>query len=149
MFNPNPGGWFEIAVTDLSRARHFYHQLLGVEFHLMEMPGCSMACFPFDHDKAGSSGALVQGEGGRRTEDPPFGHGLHVHDRDEFELIIPPRLDRERGGDQHGLAGRHPSRPKPPGPANTRRPAKSSQHWIAPTPRPRTAALRPHPNTRW
>ncbi|MEO3677435.1 VOC family protein [Rheinheimera fenheensis] len=63
MFNPNPVGWFEIAVTDLSRARHFYHQVLGVEFHLMEMPGCSMACFPFDHDKAGSSGALVQGEG--------------------------------------------------------------------------------------
>ena len=63
MFNPNPVGWFEIAVNDLSRARHFYHQVLGVEFQQLEMPGCSMACFPFDHDKPGSSGALVQGEG--------------------------------------------------------------------------------------
>lgn len=62
MFNPNPIGWFEIAVTDLSRAMHFYHQVLAVEFHQMEMPGCSMACFPFDHEKPGSSGALVMGD---------------------------------------------------------------------------------------
>lgn len=63
MFNSNPVGWFEVAVADLTRAKHFYHQVLAVEFHLMDMPGCSMACFPFDHDKPGSAGALVQGEG--------------------------------------------------------------------------------------
>ena len=61
MFNPNPVGWFEIPVTDMQRARHFYHQVLAIEFEQMEMGPDVMAMFPFDHAMAGCSGALVKG----------------------------------------------------------------------------------------
>jgi len=61
MFNPNPVGWFEIPVMDMQRARHFYHQVFAIECELMEMGPDVMAMFPFDHNMAGSSGALVQG----------------------------------------------------------------------------------------
>ncbi len=61
MFNPNPVGWFEIPVSDITRAKHFYHHVFAVEFDMLEMGPDIMAMFPFDHAVAGCSGALVQG----------------------------------------------------------------------------------------
>lgn len=61
MFKPNPVAWFEIPVTDMQRARHFYHHVFAVEFDMLEMGADIMAMFPFDHAVPGSSGALVQG----------------------------------------------------------------------------------------
>ena len=61
MLSPNPIGWFELAVSDMQRARLFYHNVFAFEFELLEMGEDLMAMFPFDHTKPGCSGALVQG----------------------------------------------------------------------------------------
>jgi predicted enzyme related to lactoylglutathione lyase len=39
MEKKNPINWFEIAATDLERAKKFYESVFGVEFQLLEMPG--------------------------------------------------------------------------------------------------------------
>ena len=53
--------WFEIPVSNMSRALKFYGSIFGVEMSTMEaMPGFTMAMFPTED---GVGGALVQGEG--------------------------------------------------------------------------------------
>lgn len=61
MPSPNPVGWFEIPVKDMTRARHFYQSVFNVKFEMMEMGDELMAMFAYDHDAPGSSGALVSG----------------------------------------------------------------------------------------
>ncbi len=55
--------WFEIPVTDLARATAFYEKVLGVSLRPLDQGGYRMAWFPQHAGGAGSSGALVQGEG--------------------------------------------------------------------------------------
>lgn len=52
--------WFEIPAGDLSRAKKFYHTILGIEMNETEMFGMKMAFFPTDGSNV--SGAIVQGE---------------------------------------------------------------------------------------
>lgn len=52
--------WFEIPASDLNRAVKFYSEVLGKDFHQMEMGEYKMAFFPMEGDGVG--GALVQGE---------------------------------------------------------------------------------------
>ena len=59
----NPVNWFEIPVTDMSRAVNFYSKVFNVELMPMEMPWMKMASFPMVQDAPNSTGALVQGEG--------------------------------------------------------------------------------------
>ena len=61
--NPNPVNWFEIPVSDLSRARKFYEALCGGELAENEMNGSKMAWFPMEMGKPGAAGTLIQGEG--------------------------------------------------------------------------------------
>jgi hypothetical protein len=56
----NPVNWFEIAVTDMARAKKFYGAVFDVEFQDLEMDGSVMAMFPWDTTKPGSSGSLYQ-----------------------------------------------------------------------------------------
>lgn len=49
--------WFEIPVSDISRASAFYANIFDVELHTVDMMGTKMAIFPHE----GSGGALVQG----------------------------------------------------------------------------------------
>lgn len=53
--------WFEIYVTDMSRARKFYETILQVPLPETNNNGCSMAMFPFDMGK-GVGGSLTQME---------------------------------------------------------------------------------------
>ena len=55
----NPVQWFEIATTDLERAKDFYAKIFHLEFQLIEMPDSKMYMFG-EPDKVGSSGSLVQ-----------------------------------------------------------------------------------------
>ena len=58
----NPVGWFEIATTDLERAKDFYTAVFKSEFQLIDMPETKMYMFAGDPDASGatgSSGALV------------------------------------------------------------------------------------------
>ncbi len=55
----NPVHWFEIATTDLERAKDFYAKVFKIEFQLIEMPDSKMYMFGAPGEP-GSSGALVQ-----------------------------------------------------------------------------------------
>jgi predicted enzyme related to lactoylglutathione lyase len=51
--------WYEIAVTDLERAKTFYEKVLGMDFEYIEMPGTKMYMQNVDHAKGEIGGALV------------------------------------------------------------------------------------------
>ena len=55
--NTNAGGWFEIYVQDLARARCFYEGVLGRPLHAL--PGIDMLLFDQDRSRYGAAGALV------------------------------------------------------------------------------------------
>ena len=58
----NSLNWFEIPVTDIQRARHFYQVAFGIHMEEMEMMGMKMASFPMENGNGKASGALVQSE---------------------------------------------------------------------------------------
>jgi len=61
----NSLNWFEIPVTDMQRAKHFYQVAFGMHMNESEMMGMQMAFFPFDNGSGKASGALVKSENHR------------------------------------------------------------------------------------
>jgi len=59
----NPVNWFEIPVTDMSRAKAFYEKVLEVEITDSEMGPNKMGWFPMEMGAAGSAGTLIAGDG--------------------------------------------------------------------------------------
>jgi uncharacterized protein len=57
----NALNWFEIAVTDISRAKAFYETIFEIEMPLQEMMGMKMSFFPAENMNGKVSGSLVQG----------------------------------------------------------------------------------------
>ena len=57
----NALNWFEIPVTDLQRAKHFYQVAFSIHMEDFEMPGIEMSGFPADMGNGKVSGALVKG----------------------------------------------------------------------------------------
>jgi predicted enzyme related to lactoylglutathione lyase len=57
----NALNWFEIPVTDISRAKKFYEEIFGTEMHQEEMMGMKMAYFPADMMNGKVGGGLVEG----------------------------------------------------------------------------------------
>jgi predicted enzyme related to lactoylglutathione lyase len=55
----NALNWFEIPVSDVSRAKRFYETAFDIEMETMEMMGMEMIMFPPQAPKSG--GALVKG----------------------------------------------------------------------------------------
>ena len=64
----NPIQWFEIAVTDLERAKTFYARVFKLEFQLIEMPESKMYMFGVP-GQVGAAGALVQSSEGKPSSD--------------------------------------------------------------------------------
>lgn len=58
----NPVNWFEIATTDLERAKQFYATVFKRSFQLIEMPGSKMYMFEGSSDAKGAVGALIHSE---------------------------------------------------------------------------------------
>lgn len=56
----NALNWFEISVTDISRAKKFYESIFEIQMPLQEMMGMQMAFFPAEDGNGKVSGALVQ-----------------------------------------------------------------------------------------
>ncbi len=56
----NALNWFEIPVTDITRARIFYETVFEIKMEEMEMPGMKYAMFPFDPTAAKIAGGLAQ-----------------------------------------------------------------------------------------
>ncbi|MBO9572150.1 MAG: VOC family protein [Chitinophagaceae bacterium] len=57
--NSNSINWFEIPVTDMARARHFYQVILSIHMEDMSMEGMQMTAFPYDGGSGKVAGALV------------------------------------------------------------------------------------------
>lgn len=57
----NTLNWFEISVSDMSRARKFYETIFDVKLEETEMMGMKMAFFPSENMSGKVSGGLVQG----------------------------------------------------------------------------------------
>ena len=61
--NTNAINWFEIPVTDTSRAKKFYEAIFDIEMKTIEMNGFEMTFFPSSDNMQGLvSGALVKGD---------------------------------------------------------------------------------------
>jgi predicted enzyme related to lactoylglutathione lyase len=58
----NSINWFEIPVTDLQRAKHFYQVAFSIHMEDMDMPGMEMSGFPGDMGNGKVSGALVKSD---------------------------------------------------------------------------------------
>jgi len=58
----NALNWFEIPVTDMGRAKHFYQVAFSIHMEDMNMPGMEMAGFPMEMGTGKVSGALVKSE---------------------------------------------------------------------------------------
>ncbi len=65
----NSLNWFEIPVTDMQRAKHFYQVAFGIHMEDMSMPGMEMAGFPMEMGSGKASGALVKSDYGRPSID--------------------------------------------------------------------------------
>ena len=61
----NPVGWFEIYVSDMTRAKAFYESVLGIKLEKLDPPSpeIEMAAFPMTMDGANASGALCKMDG--------------------------------------------------------------------------------------
>jgi predicted enzyme related to lactoylglutathione lyase len=58
----NAVNWFEIAVTDIERAKGFYEKVFKVAFDYMEMGDTKMYSFKGDSEKHGSMGCIFQSD---------------------------------------------------------------------------------------
>ncbi len=73
----NPVNWFEIPVTDLSRAKSFYESVFEIELQESEMGPKKMGWFPMEMSAAGATGALIQSDGYTPSHDGSLVY-LHV-----------------------------------------------------------------------
>ena len=58
----NALNWFEIPVTDMARAKHFYQVAFSLHMEDMNMPGMEMTGFPGEMGNGKVSGCLVKSE---------------------------------------------------------------------------------------
>jgi len=59
----NPGGWFEIYVQDLGRAKTFYESVFQLKLEKLNTPELEIWAFPMDMERWGAGGALVKMDG--------------------------------------------------------------------------------------
>jgi predicted enzyme related to lactoylglutathione lyase len=58
----NALNWFEIPVTDMERAKHFYQVAFGIHMDEENMMNIQMAYFPFQPGSGKASGALAKSD---------------------------------------------------------------------------------------
>lgn len=63
MAKHNPVLWFEIPVSDLSRATAFYEQVFNIKLEAQTMGETQMSFFPMQKDAGGATGTLMKSEG--------------------------------------------------------------------------------------
>lgn len=56
----NALNWFEIPVTDMDRAKHFYQVIFSIHMDVMDMMDMQMAGFPYTPGTGKAAGALVK-----------------------------------------------------------------------------------------
>ena len=83
--------WFEIPVSNLSRAKNFYEKILQVSLNLMEMGPVKLASFPGSEEQTG--GALVEGDGYVPSQQGPI---IYFNGGNDLKTIL--ELVPEAGG---------------------------------------------------
>ena len=78
----NSLNWFEIPVTDMQRAKHFYQVIFSVHMDEKEMMGMQMALFPYENGSGRASGALVKSDQHR-----PSKEGIGVPECESFHGV--------------------------------------------------------------
>jgi uncharacterized protein len=58
--NTNAINWFEIPVTDMERAKHFYQVIFSIHMTDGDMKDMQMAFFPYEPGSGKAAGALVK-----------------------------------------------------------------------------------------
>ena len=89
----NALNWFEIPVTDMQRAKHFYQVIFGIHMEDMDMPGMQMAMFPYEMNSGKLSGALVKSEYHRPSKD---GVIIYLNANPDMKEILE-RIESEHG----------------------------------------------------
>jgi predicted enzyme related to lactoylglutathione lyase len=91
----NALNWFEIPVTDMQRAKHFYQVVFGIHMEDINMPdmGMEMAGFPMEMGSGKVSGALVKSDYHRPSKD---GVVIYLNANPDMKEIL------ERIEDEHG-----------------------------------------------
>jgi predicted enzyme related to lactoylglutathione lyase len=94
----NSLNWFEISVTDISRAKRFYETIFGIEMPEQEMMGMQMAFFPAEDMNGKVSGALVQSSSHKPSADgakiylngnPDLSHALSKIEAAGGKVVMP------------------------------------------------------------
>jgi predicted enzyme related to lactoylglutathione lyase len=88
----NPVNWFEIATTNLERAKNFYATVFQREFQLIEMPESKMYMFVGEPEAKGAVGALVQSE-----QNKPSADGTIIYFECEDAAIESGRVEKAGG----------------------------------------------------
>ena len=65
----NPVNWFEIAVTDLDRAKKFYGSVFQTGFQDLDMDQTKMSMFAMDPEKSGAGGSLLLADEAKPSAD--------------------------------------------------------------------------------
>lgn len=91
--NSNVLNWFEIPVTDMQRAKHFYQVIFGIHMEDMDMPGMQMAMFPYEMNSGKLSGALVKSDYHRPSKD---GVIVYLNANPDMKEILQ-RIESEHG----------------------------------------------------
>lgn len=68
----NALNWFEIPALDIDRAKRFYEDIFGFEMGTMDMKNNKMAFFPYAPGSGKASGALVEGEWYKPSQEGPL-----------------------------------------------------------------------------
>ena len=86
--------WFEIPVTDFSRAKTFYQTIFDFEMPEMDMGPLKMGIFLYDRDQGGVGGAICFGEGYQ----PAGNHGPKAYLNGGKDLNVVLNRVTEAGG---------------------------------------------------
>src|ERR1035441_8550944 len=89
----NALNWFEISVSDISRATKFYESIFGVTLQQQEMNGMKMAFFPYENMTETVSGGLVQGPMHKPSPD-----GAKIYFNGNPDLSVPLSKVEKSGG---------------------------------------------------
>lgn len=90
----NSINWFEIPVKNFTRAKAFYSTIFDAEIDEMPHPTLKYAMLPFDMEKGGIGGGIVQGEGYEPSQAGPL---LYLNGGDD--LSIPLSKVEKAGGE--------------------------------------------------
>lgn len=83
----NPINWFEIAATDIERAKNFYANVFKLEMQYMEMGPNKMYMFAGDPKNAGALGSIFQSESAKPSADGTIIYFTTENIQDELDRV--------------------------------------------------------------